>query len=127
MDFLKNAAKIAEQVQGGKKQGGASGGYGDMLGGFMGGGSESKPKPRRDEEGAYDEEGPHGRKPQPRRDDEDSYGDERPHASSQSAGPEHKTKPSTGELFSSAQVRAPLLYPMKSPCNDSRLLRNLWS
>lgn len=101
MDFLMNAAKIAEQVQGGKKQGeGSGGGYGEMLSGFMGGGDNPKPKPRRDEE--YGEEGPHGSKPGPRRDEEDSYGDERPHGSSSSAA--NKKKPSTGDLFSSAQV-----------------------
>lgn len=87
MDFLKNAAKIAEQVQGGKNhEGGASGGggFGDMLGGFMGGGDKPKPKPRRDEEQGYEEERPHG---------------------SQSASAEHKKKPSTGELFGDAQVQ----------------------
>ena len=85
MDFLTNAAKIAEQVQGGKKHGEGSGGYGDILSGFMGGGhAGDKPQP------------------QPRRDDEGSYGDEGPHASGPSAGAEHK-KP---DLFGSAQVRS---------------------
>jgi hypothetical protein len=95
MDFLKNAAKIAEQVQAGKQPGGGSGGYGELLSGFMGGGGDNpKPKP----------------KPKPRRDDEEEqYDEERPpHASSQpsSSSAQHK-KPSTGELFSSAQVRGP--------------------
>jgi hypothetical protein len=94
MDFLMNAAKIAQDVKGDgkKKEGGESGGFGDMLGGFMGGGDKQKPKPGRDD-GEYDEERPHGS----RYDD-----DEAPHKS-QSGSAGHK-KPSTGELFSSAQV-----------------------
>jgi len=87
MDFLKNAAKIAEQVQGGKSHGGGggSGGYG-----FMGG---DKPKPRRDEEEQdYEQQ------------------QERPHGSQSQSSAEHKKKPSTGELFSDARVGFFLLY-----------------
>lgn len=103
MDFLMNAAKIAQDVQGKKKKkdegegGGSSGGggFGDLIGGFMGG---DKPKPKRDED--YDEDRPSKPKPKPRR-DEDEYDEEKPHK----AGAEGKKKPSTGELFGSAQVR----------------------
>ena len=85
MDFLKNAAKIAQEVQGKRKPGGeGSGGLGGLAG-FMGGDGNQKHK--------YDEQRPHG------------YGDEMPH-NSQPTDLEHKKKPSTGDLFASAQVRS---------------------
>lgn len=116
MDFLMNAAKIAQEVQGGKKndkkdkkEGEGSGGFGDLIGGFMGGSD----KPKRNEDD-YDDERPNKPKPKPKpRRDEDEYDDERPHGSKyddekpqkgQSSSSDHRKKPSTGELFSSAQV-----------------------
>lgn len=108
MDFLMNAAKIAQEVQGKKKkqEGEGSGGFGDLIGGFMGGGEKHKPQPRHDEE-------VYGSKPKPRR-DEDEYGDERPHKT-EFTGAEHKKKTSTSELFASAQVSSSLRNQIKSP------------
>ena len=78
MDFLMNAAKIAQQVQGGgKKPHGEASEAEHSAGG-------SKPGPPRDEE-EYDDSGPHG--------------------SQQAAhGGVPKKKASTSELYGSAQV-----------------------
>ena len=83
MDFLMNAAKIAQQVQGGGKK-------------PHGGASEAEDGPGRHSAG--------GSKPRPSRDDEE-YDDSGPHASQQTAhGGEPKKKASTSELYGSAQV-----------------------
>lgn len=83
MDFLMNAAKIAQQVQGGGKK-------------PHGGASEAEDGPGMHSAG--------GSKPRPPRDDEE-YDDSGPHASQQSAhGGVPKKKASTSELYGSAQV-----------------------